>query len=50
MWSALPESFWQQIRLEFVRFIREPHDVERFIKALETARQKAVASGELTSR
>ena len=50
MWLALPEPFWQQIRIEFVRFIREPHDVEHFIKALETARQKAVESGELTPR
>lgn len=48
MWTALPRPVWGSMTYSFTRFTREPHDVDVFMLALEEARQKAVASGQLT--
>jgi ABC-type glycerol-3-phosphate transport system substrate-binding protein len=46
LFYALPRSqFFGPVSYEFTRFVREPHDVDRFIQTLEEVRQKMVDQG-----
>ncbi|MEZ4615431.1 MAG: hypothetical protein R2867_07940 [Caldilineaceae bacterium] len=48
MWLALPGTVWGGMEYEFTRFVRAPHDVDIFMQQAEEARQRGVASGQLT--
>ncbi|MCB0108790.1 MAG: carbohydrate ABC transporter substrate-binding protein [Caldilineaceae bacterium] len=48
MWLALPGTVWGGMSYEFTRFVRKPHDIEIFMEQAEAARQRGVASGQLT--